>query len=64
MAVSTIFGGFIYMMLLGSYYATGTIAPYIHSYFDMSNESRLETDLIPLTLAMNIISMPIGSFFI
>ena len=52
------------MMEIGSIYMSGTIGPYVHSYYGLKPDNRLEADLIPLEFAFNMITMPIGSYFI
>ena len=39
-AYSTVIGGFIFMLSIGSVYITGNISPYITSYFRLEDSSK------------------------
>lgn len=62
-AVSTIIGGFVYMMFPGSVYCTGILSPYIKSYYRLPNSTYVN-DLLPACLIMNMLFMAFGSYLV
>lgn len=63
-AYSTVVGGFLYMIVLGSVYCTGVFSSYIHSYYELDVDNHLQDDLLPACLLLNILTMPIGSWMV
>ena len=63
-AYSTVIGGFIYMIFLGSVYCTGVFQSYIASYFRIPSDKIYVQDLLPACLFVNMPFMFVGSYFV
>jgi len=59
-AFSTLIGGFIFMFFPGCLYITGVIAPYIASYFGVTNQQA--TMIMNYHTAANVMVTPIGGY--
>ena len=58
-AISSVVGGFLYMSFLGCQYVVGTIAPYLESYYNVSETATAL--VLPTIFITNIFVMPIGA---
>ena len=63
-AISSVLGGFIYMMFPGALYCIGVLSPYIQSYYQIPKGKNYTADLMPATLFLNMLFMPFGSYLV
>ena len=52
------------MIFPGSVYITGVISTYIQSYFRIPKDNGIVADLLPITIAINMFFMPLGSHLV
>ena len=60
-AYSTLIAGFLYMIFVGCMNCTGVFATYINSYYQISPDSHIVFDLLPLITILIMFIMPVGS---
>jgi len=60
----TFFGGFCYMIFMGSIYCTGVFSTYIQSYYRIPPDKHYVQDLLPACLFFNMFFMPFGSMLV